>query len=105
MPGLLPQPGKRGNKTHRTPTPRPPIRNTRAKMAGPTTCKLRASIGTCTPHKQTNRDSQGQPGNQSDPQCSNPPTTVPKGKMPAQQAEGCLRKATARTTKRLHFPP
>ncbi|KAK5620998.1 hypothetical protein CRENBAI_015648 [Crenichthys baileyi] len=38
------------------------------------------------------------------PQRTTPPTTVPRGKRPAQQTEACNRKATAHTTKRL-YPP
>ncbi|MED6256289.1 hypothetical protein ATANTOWER_023370, partial [Ataeniobius toweri] len=33
-------------------------------MAGPPKCRLRANIGTFTPHRQTNRNPQGQPGSQ-----------------------------------------
>ncbi|MED6253415.1 hypothetical protein ATANTOWER_029054, partial [Ataeniobius toweri] len=34
-----------------------------------------------------------------------PPTTMPKGKTPAQQAEGCHRKAPAHAAKRPHPDP
>ncbi|MEQ2305290.1 hypothetical protein AMECASPLE_036184 [Ameca splendens] len=39
-----------------------------------------------------------------DPNITTMPTTVPKGKTPAKQAEGRHRKATACTTKRPHSP-
>ncbi|MEQ2278476.1 hypothetical protein XENORESO_019355 [Xenotaenia resolanae] len=102
--GTQTQPGKQGNKTRPTQTLRPPTRNPRPKMAGPPKCKLRASIGTCTPHIQKNRDPKGQPTSRvkQTPRCTTPPTTVPKEKTPAQQAEGQHKKATARTAKRSH---
>ncbi|MEQ2290880.1 hypothetical protein AMECASPLE_007620 [Ameca splendens] len=69
-----PQPGKRGDKTHPTPTLRPPISHTRPKMAGPPKCKLRASIGTCTP----------------------PQTKEPKPPRPPRQSSSKLKGATER---------
>ncbi|MEQ2311007.1 hypothetical protein AMECASPLE_015209 [Ameca splendens] len=74
MPGTRPQPqpGKQGNKTRPTPTPRLPKGNTQPKMAGSPKCKLRTSIGRCTPHRQSSRHPPGQPGSQADPTMHHP---------------------------------
>ncbi|MEQ2264253.1 hypothetical protein XENORESO_014129 [Xenotaenia resolanae] len=89
--GPQPQPGKRGNKAHPTPTPRPPTRNTRPKMAGLPKCKLQASKGTCTPiDKRTETPGVSQAVKQT-PRCTTPPTTVPKGKTPSKQNGGTER--------------
>ncbi|KAK5614665.1 hypothetical protein CRENBAI_006255 [Crenichthys baileyi] len=39
------------------------------------------------------------------PRYTTPPTTMPMGKTPVQQVEGCHRRATARTAKRLQPTP
>ncbi|MEQ2216898.1 hypothetical protein XENOCAPTIV_024835, partial [Xenoophorus captivus] len=101
-----PQPRKQGNKTHPTPTPRPPPNRTRPKTAGPPKCKLQALIGTSTPpHRQANRDHRASWAVKQTPRCTTPPTTMPKGKTPAQQAEGRHRKAPAHGAKRSHPHP
>ncbi|KAK5618706.1 hypothetical protein CRENBAI_013500 [Crenichthys baileyi] len=78
--GLQPQPGKQRNNTHPTPTQRLPISHTWPKMAGPPKCKLQASIGTCTPHRQTNQNHQGHPGSQADPTMHHPTHHRSQGK-------------------------
>ncbi|MEQ2159795.1 hypothetical protein GOODEAATRI_026943 [Goodea atripinnis] len=107
MPGTRPQPqpGKRGNKTHPTPTSRPPISHTQPKLAWPTgKCNLRASIGTCTPHRQTNRILQGQPGSHADPAMQHPAHHRSQGKDTSPASRRRHRRATSHTAKRLHSP-
>ncbi|MEQ2261511.1 hypothetical protein XENORESO_011439 [Xenotaenia resolanae] len=105
MPGTETQPqlDKRGNKTCPTPTPGPPTRNTQPKwQAHPNASSGPAKAHTPPIDKRTETHRASQAVKQT-LQCTTPPTTVPKGKTPAQQAEGRHRKATAHTAKRLHF--
>ncbi|XP_047221809.1 extensin-like [Girardinichthys multiradiatus] len=53
-------------------------------------------------HNQVNRDHWASRAVKQTPRCTTPPTTMPKGKMPAQQAKGCHRKAPAHGAKRSH---
>ncbi|KAK5599184.1 hypothetical protein CRENBAI_024735 [Crenichthys baileyi] len=107
MPGTIPQPqpGKKGNKTHPTPTPRPPTRNTRPKMAGPTKCKLRTTIGTCTPHRQSSRDPPGQPGSQADPVIHHPAHHHAQGKDTSLTSRREAKKGHNTHSKEAALPP
>ncbi|MEQ2317117.1 hypothetical protein AMECASPLE_039464 [Ameca splendens] len=65
-------------------------------MAGPTKCKLQASIGTCTPHRKTNQNNQGQPGNKEAPATHHPAHHRAQGKGFSPPRQGT--RITNRTT-------
>ncbi|XP_047208473.1 early nodulin-75-like [Girardinichthys multiradiatus] len=57
------------------------------------------------PHRQANRDHRASWAVKQTPRCTTPPTTMPKGKTLAQQAEGRHRKSPAHGAKRSHPHP
>ncbi|MEQ2292758.1 hypothetical protein AMECASPLE_026176 [Ameca splendens] len=101
MPGTRPQPqpGKQGNKTRPTPTLRPTTRNTQPKMADPSECKLRASIGT----KWHNHQHPCQPSknDRAKPSCGSPRAnaTITPHILPY------IGRGTSKTTNPKHTPP
>ncbi|KAK5617644.1 hypothetical protein CRENBAI_002380 [Crenichthys baileyi] len=102
--GPQPQPGKRGSKTHPTPTLRPPISHTRPKMPGPPKCKLRASIGKFTPHRQINRSPQGQPDSQADPAMHHPAHNCAQGKDAGPASQRAPQKGHSMHSKEATLP-
>ncbi|KAK5622129.1 hypothetical protein CRENBAI_009805 [Crenichthys baileyi] len=80
-------------------------RNTRSKTAGPPKCKLRASLGTCTPHRQMNRNPQGQPGSQADPVMYHPAHHHAQGKDTSPASRRAAHKGHSTQSKEVALPP
>ncbi|MEQ2238611.1 hypothetical protein ILYODFUR_034912 [Ilyodon furcidens] len=74
-------------------------------MARPPKCKLRASIGNAAPHRQTNRNHQGQPGSQAESTTHHPAHHHAQWKDAALASQRVPQKGYSTRSKEAELPP
>ncbi|KAK5613556.1 hypothetical protein CRENBAI_019818 [Crenichthys baileyi] len=88
-----------GNGSDKEKQQSPPTKN-----GSPTKCKLNASLGACTPHRQMNKNHQVQPGSQADPVMHHPAHHRAQGKDASSASRGATQKGHSMHSKEATLP-